>query len=124
MAQVYAFFGVHTAASIYTDFGVVTTLPGLQCNHEQINAKIKCVRGATGLSENDASLAKWLIAGPEVSRMVEEFEDRNRLPEWGEILEHHDSNASAQKHFTAHIKKIDDVLAELENPFLYDSIDQ
>ena len=36
-------------------------------------AKIKGVGRAIGLTENDTSLAKWLIAGPEVSRMVEEF---------------------------------------------------
>ena len=59
----------------------------LDHNHEQINAKIKGVGGAIGLTENDASLAKWLIAGPEVSRMVEEFEETNRLPESSKVHE-------------------------------------
>ena len=36
-------------------------------------AKIKGVGRAIGLTENDTSLAKRMIAGPEVSRMVEEF---------------------------------------------------
>ena len=46
---------------------------GLDHNHEQINAKIKGVGGAIGLTENGAFLAKWLITGPEISRMIEEF---------------------------------------------------
>lgn len=72
---------------------------GVDHNHEQINAKLKGVGGAIGLTENDASLAKWLMADPEVSRMVEEFEKSDWPPESDSILEHHDSNKSAQKHF-------------------------
>ena len=96
---------------------------GLDHNHEQLNAEIKGVGGAIGLTENDASLAKWLIAGPEVSRMVEEFENRDRLHEFDSILEHHDSNPSAQKHFVADVKKMYNALDELGNPFLDDSAD-
>jgi hypothetical protein len=55
--------------------------------------------------------------------MVEEFEDLNRLPECGYILEHHDSNPSAQKHFADDVKRMYDALADLGNPFLDDSDD-
>ena len=96
---------------------------GLDHNHEQINAKIKGVGGAIGLTENDASLAKRLIAGPEVSRMVEEFEETDRLPESSKVREHYDSNASAQRHFTSDVKAMYDALAELGNPFIDDSAD-
>lgn len=96
---------------------------GLDHNHEQINAKIKGVGGAIGLTENDASLAKWLITGPEISRMIEEFETMNSLPEFDSVLEHHDSNLSAQKRFITDVKGMYDALAELGNPFLHDSAD-
>ena len=96
---------------------------GLDHNHEQINAKIKGVGGAISLTENDASLAKWLIAGPEVSRMVKEFEETNRLPESSKVREHHDSNATAQRHFTSDVKAMYEALAELGNPFIDDSAD-
>lgn len=96
---------------------------GLDHNHEQMNAKIKGVGGAIGLTENDMSLAKWLIAGPEVSRMVEEFENSDWLPESDSILEHHDSSKSAQKHFCDDVKAMYDSLLECGNPFLDDSDD-
>ena len=96
---------------------------GLDHNHEQINAKIKGVGGAIGLTENDAALAKWLLAGPEISRMVEEFEDSNSLSELDSILEHHDTTESAQKHFSADVRTMYDALAEFGNPFMDDSKD-
>ena len=96
---------------------------GLDHNHEQINAKIKGVGGAIGLTENDASLAKWMMAGPEASRIVEEFENNNRLPESDSILEHHDSTEGAQKHFSDDVKAMYDCLAEFGNPFMDDSED-
>ena len=55
--------------------------------------------------------------------MVEEFEETNRLPESSKVREHHDSNASAQRHFTSDVKAMYDALAELGNPFIDDSAD-
>ena len=37
----------------------------LDQNNEQLNAEIKGVGGAIGLTENDAALQRWLITGPE-----------------------------------------------------------
>ena len=55
--------------------------------------------------------------------MIEEFETMNSLPEFGSVLEHHDSNLSAQKHFITDVEGMYDALAELGNPFLDDSAD-
>ena len=46
----------------------------LDHNHEQENAKIKGEGGAVGLTEDPAALRQWLIAGPEIARVVNEFE--------------------------------------------------
>ena len=46
----------------------------LNQNHEQQNAIIKGEGGAVGLFESDAALRRWLIAGPEVSRIIQEIE--------------------------------------------------
>jgi len=45
--------------------------------HEQNNALIKGDGGAVGLTENPSALHRWMVAGPEVSRVVEEFECGN-----------------------------------------------
>ena len=43
-------------------------------NHEQQNATIKGVGGVIGISENENALQRWLLFGPEVARLLEEFE--------------------------------------------------
>ena len=43
-------------------------------NHEQINAEIKGAGGAIGIMEYDSTLQRWLVFGPEVSRMINEFQ--------------------------------------------------
>ena len=61
----------------------------LDQNHEQLNSGIKGVGQAIGLTENDAALQRWLITGPEVARLLEEFEIFHTVDEEG-VLEHHD----------------------------------
>ena len=47
---------------------------GSDHTHEQLNAKIKGVGGAICMTENDSALQRWLISGPEISRLIDEFE--------------------------------------------------
>ena len=51
---------------------------------------------AFGLTENDASLQRWLLTGPKVARLLEEFEIFHTVDEEG-VLEHHDSSPSVAK---------------------------
>ena len=51
----------------------VLTLPIDQI-HEQEYYKIKGEAGLFGLTENSSSLQKWMIFGPEISRIFTEFE--------------------------------------------------
>lgn len=43
--------------------------------HEQMNAQVKGEGGAVGLTENPAALRRWIIAGPEIARIIQEFEE-------------------------------------------------
>jgi hypothetical protein len=38
--------------------------------HEQLNAAVKGDGGAIGLTENENALRRWLIAGPEIARLI------------------------------------------------------
>ena len=40
--------------------------------HEQNNALVKGDGGAIGLTEDPAALRRWMVAGPEISRLIEE----------------------------------------------------
>ena len=42
--------------------------------HEQNNKCVKGDGGAIGLTENSSELLRWMIAGPEIARIIAEFE--------------------------------------------------
>ena len=42
--------------------------------HEQNNASVKVDGGAVGLTENPAALRRWMVSGPEMARLIGEFE--------------------------------------------------
>ena len=44
-----------------------------QCR-EQNNARLKRSRGAIGLMRHLGGLRRWTVAGPEIVRIIEEFE--------------------------------------------------
>ena len=44
--------------------------------HEQCNALVKGAGGVVGLTNNPGALRRWMIAGPEISRIVQEFEEQ------------------------------------------------
>ena len=44
--------------------------------HEQNNAIVKGSGGAVGLTQNPSAFRKWLLAGPEQARLIEEFEEQ------------------------------------------------
>ena len=43
-------------------------------SHEQVNDKITDVGGVIGLTENDNSLQRWLVADPETAHLIDESE--------------------------------------------------
>ncbi len=47
----------------------------LDQSHEQANAIIKADGGAIGLTEDPSALRRWMVAGPEVSRLVALYEN-------------------------------------------------
>ena len=77
---------------------------GLDHNHEQLNAKVKGVSGVIGLTEDESGLCWWLIAGPEIARLLEEY-DANEA-EILTVREHHDSSRAIQRKFQQDEMKI------------------
>jgi len=50
-----------------------SAMPIDQCN-EQNNEIVKVLGGAIGLTENPSAFCKWMMAGPEQVRLLNEFE--------------------------------------------------
>ena len=88
---------------------------------DQMNANIKEVGGAIGLTENETALQRWLICGPEISRLLDEFESINEGV--NHVREHHDFSDSVQSIFQKEVKSLLSALEDVGNPFDDDSND-
>lgn len=90
-----------------------------QC-HEQNNAIIKDSGGAVGLTSNPGALRRWMIAGPEVARMVIEFEE---VCTQDIDQHHHEQYPKVQAAFLKDVRSLVTVIEEMGNPFLEESQD-
>ena len=91
-------------------------------SHEQNNAKIKGDRGAVGLTENAQALRRWMVAGPEVSRMIDEFEvSMDFLGSTDNNYEHHEESPAKQQKFKEDVASLKQVFEEHINPFSEES---
>ena len=82
--------------------------------HEQVNAVVKGEGGAVGLTENPGALRRWMVAGPELSRMVQEFEGNFSTEEYV----HHEQKLGIQNAFSKDVLNTVYSFEELGNPFL------
>ncbi|KAG0712597.1 hypothetical protein GWK47_018171 [Chionoecetes opilio] len=72
--------------------------------HEQNNAYVKGDGGAIGLTDNPTALRRWMVAGPEVARVIVEFEDFNLHPHDQEETRHHEETPSVQNTFARDVR--------------------
>ena len=83
--------------------------------HEQNNA---CGDGgAVGLTENPAALLRWMVAGPEMSRVVGEFLSLLDKKEADSHLHHHEDKPATQLMFLNHSKSLIKTVKSMGNPF-------
>lgn len=92
------------APSVATEFGkghfvvqkshrAFSSIPTDQA-HEQNNRIVKGDGGAIGLTENSCQLLRWMVCGPEISRLINEFKCSEELTKKrqseGPDLRHHE----------------------------------
>ena len=91
--------------------------------HEQNNALIKGDGGAVGLTNNPSALLRWMIAGPEVFRVVEEFHKELDYSACKTNTGHHDQAPTVQATFGKDVLSLISVMEDLGNPFEEESTD-
>ena len=64
--------------------------------HEQNNAEIKGDGCAIGLTEDPAALRRWMVAGPEVSRLLAAYEAMSSSIDTRIDRRHHEATVGAQ----------------------------
>ena len=92
--------------------------------HEQNNAMVKGEGGAVGLTENPNALRRWMLSGPEMARLVNEFE-AGMVPDTGteENSKHHEEHRSFQVSFFKDVKSLAAAVEDLGNNFLEETGD-
>ena len=90
--------------------------------HEQNNASVKGDGGAVGLTENRTALRRWMVSGPEMARVIGEFEAASEERKKADTR-HHEQTRFAQKAFARDVRALTGVIQEMSNPFCENSMD-
>ena len=84
-------------------------------NH--VNAMVKGDGGVIGITENETALRRWMVGGPELARLLNEYEAKNSMRRDKDTVQHHEEIPSVQNCFRAQVKDAVQVFNELGNPF-------
>ncbi len=109
-------FVVHKTSSKFSAMAID------QC-HEQNNATVKEYGDAVELTSNPSALRRWMVAGPEVARVVNEFEHYATNRQDKPLYLHHEQRLGVQTSFAKDVRALIAVFQELGNPFLEKSQD-
>ena len=90
--------------------------------HEQQNAIVKGDGGVIGITENEGALRRWMVAGAEIARILNEFEDQFHRQRQTDVR-HHEQLPSVQKSFASDLNNAISSFEKLGNPFAEDSND-
>ena len=91
--------------------------------HKQNNGMVKGDGGAVGLTENPSALRRWMISGPEMARLVSEFEASMTTEVEVQGADHHEVQRSFQVSFFKDVKSLVTTIEDFGNPFLEESED-
>ena len=91
-------------------------------SHEQNNVCVKGDGWAVGLTENPAAMHRWMVSGPEMARVIGEFEGSIQKKQDMDYL-HHEQNKHAQTAFARDMKSLSATVEEMGNPFSESSSD-
>ena len=94
---------------------------------EQSNAYVKRNGEAVvGLTENPAALLRWMIGGPALSQLIQEFHTALKSDRPSDVVDmclHHEQTKSVQNTFCKDVSSLVSIIADCENPFMEDSDD-
>ena len=86
--------------------------------HEQNNASVKGDGGAVGLTENPAALRRWMVSGPDMARVIAEFQATADTRTKKIDFRHHEQTKHTQLAFAGDVKSLSGVMREMGNPLL------
>ena len=90
---------------------------GLDQMHEQLIGMLKGDGGVIKLTEDPTLLLRNMVTGPELSRIIQEFENRKEFSN----VKHHEQYPKFQSTFQNDVLKLKKTFQDLGNPFVEDS---
>ena len=93
--------------------------------HEQNNKHVKGQGGIIGLTANESAFNRWIVSGPEIAEMIQQFKESSKpTSEGGENeMKHHDEGEAFQEQFKLDLERLLVTMREYGNPFSEDSTD-
>ena len=93
--------------------------------HEQNNKCVKGDGGAICLTENTSELLQWMVSGPEIARVINEFQVSEEMSkhEKEPDFPHHEEVKGVQDAFVKEEKSLCATIEEMGNPFMESSED-
>ena len=93
--------------------------------HEQNNALVKGEGGAGGLTENPHALRWWMVSGPDMARIINEFENSiaTGSTQTKQSAKHHKDTRSLQSLFYRDVTALTRTIEEMGNPFMEEAED-
>ncbi len=85
--------------------------------HEQLNGVMKGDGGIIGITENESALNRWMTSGPEITRLLQEYESKHHKTSKPSKPRHHEQTPSIQKQFVKDVQKLTEVISAMGNPF-------
>jgi hypothetical protein len=100
------------------------SLIAIDHGHEQNNGTMKEDGGIIGLTQDSEALLRWAVAGPELVRVISEFESSIiGKTEESTSTNHHEQTKASQKRFATQVTNLVGVMEGLGNPFEEESAD-
>ena len=86
-------------------------------NHEQVNKDLKGSGGISDLLNTTGSLERFLVSGPIVSQLINDFEGSDKVIDM-DTLNHHSESKALQKRFSEDRDKLIEEFFQTGNPFI------
>ena len=88
--------------------------------HEQVNALIKSDGSAVGLRESPQGLERWMVAGPEIARVLTKFEASFSTPSDTITGRQHEQSNRTQLTYAKDVLCVLATFQDMGNPFIED----
>ena len=89
------------------------TLSALAIDQAHEQANIKGEGGTIHVTWDPSALRRWVVAGPEVSRLAAAYELVSEAKDANEKVRHHEQTACAQLQFFENVGKLYSVIKEM-----------